>query len=283
MADDDLGAFWDGRANVEAGREAARPAKQIHTDLLWREIRRCIGGRAGLAILDAGGGSGRFSIPLAEAGHHLVHLDISTQMLHLAQQGSMARAIAGIEFVQGNIQDLSRFRDSSFDLVLCLDSPLSYCFDSYTVALSEMVRVSRSHLVLCVMNRTGVIAEGGVNFDLKNFGRLKTVLDVHSTGVLAVTDELRQFIPTLIPTWHAFTPDELCNLVEASGCRMERLSAPGSLARFVDPDLLQKMYADRDAYENFLDYTELYDSNVYMLGVGAAGAGGLLVTVVKRI
>src|SRR4051794_41171769 len=77
-------AHWDERAKREAERESANPRKQIHTDLLWREIKRCVGGRTNLRILEAGAGAGRFSLPLAASGHKVTHLDISPQMLEVS-------------------------------------------------------------------------------------------------------------------------------------------------------------------------------------------------------
>lgn len=275
----DLQSFWDGRVERELDREKVDPKKQVHTDLLWREIKRCIGSKTGLKILDAGAGFGRFSIPLAQAGHKVVHLDISAKMLDSAREISKSRRVTNIDFVQGSIDDLSEFGDNSFDLVLCLDSPLSFCYDSYQVALGELIRVTQSTLILCVMNCSGVITQG-VNFDLKYFGRLKTVPELYNTGTLLVTEELKRLKPTLMPSWHAFKPDEIKELLEKNGCRVEKISAPGALARFVDPELLKQLFKDKGAYQSYLDFEERYDSDVYMLGIGAA-AGGLLTTARK--
>ncbi len=69
--------------------------------------------------------------------------------------------------------------------------------------------------------------------DLENFGRLKTTKQIYETGTLEVTDELRQFLPALMPTWKSFRPSEIIEMLEAQGCSVERVSAPGTLARFV--------------------------------------------------
>ena len=71
-------------------------------------------------------------------------------------------------------------------------------------------------------------------------------------------------------------------LLEEKRCRVERLYAPGTLARFTDPELLKKLFENREAYINFLDFEESFDSEPDLLGVGAVGAGGLLVTATKR-
>jgi SAM-dependent methyltransferase len=275
----ELGMFWDGRVEREVARETSEPRKRIHTDLLWREIHKVINAEQHMRILDAGAGTGRFSIPLARLGHQVVHLDISPGMLDCARRD--AQGLDTIAFVQGSVDDLSRFPDGNFDLVLCLDSPLSFCFHAYETALGELVRVARRTLILCVMNRTGVITEGGINFDLEHYGRLKTVPPVYETGDLEVTEEMLSIRSTLLPSWHAFRPAEIRMLLEKNHCRVERLYAPGTLARFTDPELLCKLFENQEAYLNFLNFEESFDSEPDLLGVGAIGAGGLLVTATK--
>lgn len=272
-----LELFWDGRADRELDREKTMPMKQVHTDLIWREITRCIDNKSGLKILDAGGGPGRFSIPLAKAGHEVTNFDISPKMLDIARE--KGKDMAGLEFVQGSITDLSEFDDNSFDLVLSLDSPVSFCYDSYETAISELVRVARSTVILCVMGRLGVITEG-VSFDLMHFGRLKTVHEVYDTGTL-ITEELKKLHPSLLPNWHGFTTDEIIELLGQSGCQMLRILAPAALARFVDSEQLKKLYKDKEAYEDYLNFEEKYDSEVNVFGMASGAGGSLLITAKK--
>jgi len=276
-----LRTHWDERVTREQERETTHPAKQIHTDLLWREIYRVIDSRHSLRILDAGAGTGRFALPLAKAGHRLTHLDISPGMLEAARMQAEQDEITGITFIEGSVDDLARFGTNEFDLVLCLDSPLSFCGDRYETALADLVRVTTGPLILCVINTLGVIAEGGVNFDLEHFGRLKTTVQVYATGQLEVTEELRRFVPTLMPTWKGFRPAELRGLLERHECRVERMSAPGTLARFVRPELLLPLFADESAYQEYLDFEEQFDADASVLGLGATKAGGSLVTARK--
>lgn len=70
-----------------------------------------------LNILDAGGGQGQFSLPLAVAGHSLTVRDLSQKMLAKAQQRASALGARSINFEQGSIQTLDASRQ--FELVLC--------------------------------------------------------------------------------------------------------------------------------------------------------------------
>jgi len=63
---------------------------------------------------------------------------------------------------------------------------------------------------------------------------------------------------------------------------VEKISAPGTLSRFVEPELLKRLINDKEAYESYLDFEERYDLDISILGVGVVGAGGLLMTVRKE-
>lgn len=76
-------------------------------------------------ILDAGGGQGQFSLPLAASGHEVVLCDISAEMLKLAQAQLDAQLEAQpldeqVTLVHSAIQDLPQhIADTRFDMVIC--------------------------------------------------------------------------------------------------------------------------------------------------------------------
>jgi len=269
--------YWDRKADRELAREED-PRKQVHSDLLWKEIHRCIDSRKNLNILDAGAGPGRFSIPLAEAGHHVVHIDISSEMIEIAKQRINPKFNKNIDFVKSDISNGFNYDDNSFDLVLCLDSPLSFCYPNYSEVLKELIRVTKSTIILCVANKYGVILEDAGGFDLEHFGKLNTIIDIFRTGTLLVNEEMKKLVPGLMPSWHAFTPEELKNLVIENKCKVKRISAPGTFARFMDVDLLKKLILNRENYQNFLNFEEEFDKKEEILGIGAIYAGGLLLS-----
>ncbi len=89
--------------------------KQVQTNLAKHL------GSGPLHILDAGGGNGLDSLPLARQGHFVEIVDYSEQMLsdalHRARQAELVDHIAAH---QANVQDMSSlFPDSHFDVVLC--------------------------------------------------------------------------------------------------------------------------------------------------------------------
>ena len=71
--------------------------------------------RQGLSILDVGGGNGRLAVPLADLGHKLTVVDISTIALRLLQGESNSN----IECVQSDIMTFQGLR--AFDVVIAID------------------------------------------------------------------------------------------------------------------------------------------------------------------
>lgn len=99
--------------------------------------------------LDAGGGPGRYAVELCKRGLDVTLLDLSSRCIEFAK-GKIRELDAKVqhhlrEYVVGDVRDLSRFPDETFDVVLCLD-PLS-CMAQSTdreQALSELVRVAKT-------------------------------------------------------------------------------------------------------------------------------------------
>jgi SAM-dependent methyltransferase len=274
-----LRKYWDGKAPREAAREQD-PNKRIHTDLLLRLIKRHVPDPR-CSILDAGGGTGRFSIALASLGHRVTHLDISSEMLKIAA-AEAARSNVEIAFFQGTITDLSRWKDGAFDLVLPLDAPVSFCHTEYATAIDELARVCGDRLIMSVFNKTGIMLPLGVEFDLIHFEKLKTVLEVQRHGNLDVNDDLLKIRSTLMPSWHAFTARELIAVVRDRGFEPVEVSATGTMSRFVNRELLEKLITS-EGYNDYLSFEETIDSREDLLGVGAGVASGLTIAAERAV
>ncbi len=79
------------------------------------------GSRAGLAVLDLGGGTGGLAVGLAEAGHDVVVVDPSPDALAALARRADEVGVAGrLTGVQGDTDDLAEHvADASVDLLLC--------------------------------------------------------------------------------------------------------------------------------------------------------------------
>src|SRR5438270_11213666 len=103
----------------------ARPRTTVRTAVVWDVLREALaridaGDEPG-RVVDAGGGSGGFAVPLAELGHHVTVVDPSPDSLaalerRAAETGTGTR----IRALQGDVAGLlDTVGPASADLVLC--------------------------------------------------------------------------------------------------------------------------------------------------------------------
>lgn len=108
---------------METTARTGRPHVTARTAAVWAVLRRELdrqGGRE-LTVLDVGGGTGGFAVPLAEAGHTVTVIDASPDALAaLTRRAGDARVADRVRAVQGDGDALaSLVEPGSADLVLC--------------------------------------------------------------------------------------------------------------------------------------------------------------------
>ncbi|WP_173524825.1 methyltransferase domain-containing protein [Nonomuraea antri] len=106
----------------------------MRTAVVWDALRGVLAertaatGRDGLDIVDAGGGTGGFAVPLAELGHTVTVVDPTPDSLAALERRAKEKGVS-VRGLQGDAADLGDLlsRDSA-DLVLC-HSVLEYVDD----------------------------------------------------------------------------------------------------------------------------------------------------------
>jgi SAM-dependent methyltransferase len=102
---------------------AARPLVTARTAAVWAVLRRELARHAGrqLTVLDVGGGTGGFAVPLAEAGHTVTVVDASPDALAaLTRRAAEAGVVDRVRAVQGDGDALAGLvAPGSADLILC--------------------------------------------------------------------------------------------------------------------------------------------------------------------
>jgi 2-polyprenyl-3-methyl-5-hydroxy-6-metoxy-1,4-benzoquinol methylase len=127
-------------------------------EVLSAEISELAGraGRDQLDIVDAGGGTGGFAVPLASLGHRVTVVDSSPDSLATAQRRA-AEMNVPLRAVQGDAADLAALAgEQSADLVLC-HSVLEYV-DSPSAAMAAIAAVLRPPGVVSVLAASAVAA-----------------------------------------------------------------------------------------------------------------------------
>jgi S-adenosylmethionine-dependent methyltransferase len=105
----------------------AGPAGSARTAVVWEVLSAVLaelGQQAGdvaLHVVDAGGGTGGFAVPLAEAGHRITVVDPSPDALAGLQRRAAERGVGErVTAVQGDLEGLPGLvPDGSADLLLC--------------------------------------------------------------------------------------------------------------------------------------------------------------------
>jgi ubiquinone/menaquinone biosynthesis C-methylase UbiE len=93
-------------------------------------------------VLDCGGGPGRYAVELARWGYDVTLFDLSPDNLALAREKAAEAGVTLAGVVQGTAQDLGRFADGRFDVVLLM-GPLYHLLEGTERrrALAEVRRV----------------------------------------------------------------------------------------------------------------------------------------------
>lgn len=130
--------------------------------VLWETLRGVVAARAGRAgrasldVVDVGGGTGGFAVPLAGLGHSVTVIDPSPDSLAAAQRRA-AEAGVPLRAVQGDVSDLAAvIEGGGADLVLC-HSVLEYV-DSPEAAMTAIAAMLRPGGVVSVLAASAVAA-----------------------------------------------------------------------------------------------------------------------------
>ena len=88
--------------------------------ILWQDLDALLNSLpAKLQVLDAGGGEGQTACRMAELGHHVVHCDVSSEMIARAQSLACEKGVSeNMHFVHSAAQDIGQHLESQVDLIL---------------------------------------------------------------------------------------------------------------------------------------------------------------------
>lgn len=188
----------------------ARARSAVRTAVVWDVLRETLAartatGRDDLEVLDVGGGTGGFAVPLAELGHVVTVLEPSPDAL-AALDRRVAEAGVGerVRAVQGDTSNIGGLAPAgNFDLVLChgvlehVDDPAEA-----VAALTGALRPGGFASVLAA-NRDAVVLARAVSGHIAEAGR-------------ALVDPAGRWGPR-DPMPRRFAPDEIVGLLTDAG------------------------------------------------------------------
>ncbi len=142
-------------------RARTGPAANVRTAVVWDLLSAALAAADpdgnGLTVVDAGGGTGGFAVPLAQAGHRVTVVDPSPDSLAALQRRAAEQGL-DVAALQGDLTDLpSLVAPGSADLVLC-HSVLEVVDDpAQALALVADVLRPQGLLSLLVANRDAAV------------------------------------------------------------------------------------------------------------------------------
>jgi SAM-dependent methyltransferase len=146
---EDVRRGWDEHANsYDDWCQTFEGAVEHHVD--WELLKGYLPQSRDARILDAGGGTGRITLPLAKLGYSVTLCDISPAMLNVARQKMRREGVSDqVEILECDVHRL-RFADRSFDFVLCWDGMIE--------AAEDLIRVTKrgGRISVFLLNRCGI-------------------------------------------------------------------------------------------------------------------------------
>ncbi|MFD2092227.1 class I SAM-dependent methyltransferase [Blastococcus deserti] len=193
---------------------ATPTAEQLpaRTAAVWAALDPLVGAGSALRILDVGGGSGMFAVPLARLGHEVTVVDPSADALAtLRRRADTAGVEARVRGVQGDgdllheVLPVTGDDDSGYDLALC--HSVLEVVDDPAVTLREIARALRpgGQVSIATANRAGAV--------------LARAVAGHPVEALAMLEDRDPAPGRAVPARRRFSPQALLALVEGADLR----------------------------------------------------------------
>ncbi len=201
--------------NYEKVRESL--ALKIYEAVTWKYLEPLVPSTPDSLVLDAGGGTGVWAIPMARKGCRVILLDISQKMLEIAQKKIKKQGIRErIEVRKGDMTKLD-FPDETFDLVL--SEHTLFLFEHPAPVIAELARVLKKNhpIVLSAQNRLVQTLAHLPDNPMENptiISLANRILNKNEYDLLSKEQNIKIF---------SLTPREFQDLLENNGLLVKRI------------------------------------------------------------
>ncbi|MBW8803066.1 MAG: methyltransferase [Catenulisporales bacterium] len=217
----------DSAASATAPSPAGRRA-QARTAVLWAALRTLLDAEGPRDVLDVGGGTGGFAVPIAELGHRVTVVDPSPDALAALERRAAEAGVPkeALRAVQGDLAGLlEQVEAGSVDLVLC--HGVLEMADDPAVGLAAIAEVLRPGGVVSVLaaNRTAAV--------------VARALGGHFTEARRALTDPRGRFGAQDPLAARFSEDELTQLLNQVGLTVETVHGVRVFADLVPGALVE--------------------------------------------
>lgn len=220
---------------------------KVYDEITWRYIQPYVPVDPNALVLDAGGGTGRWSIKMARKGCKVVLMDISKEMLKVATKKVKEKGFQHkIIIERGDITKTS-YTDETFDMILCEHA--LFLFQEPEILLKELKRVlkKKARLIISAQNR---YVQSLVSLPEKpNSKNMEHTLNILlRKKYLAMTKDGK----VKIYTW---APDEFGKMLKRNGFNVEKIVGKGITMplRISEKIFMKKEYRE-DLFNKILQF-----------------------------
>ncbi|MHA1968441.1 MAG: class I SAM-dependent methyltransferase [Candidatus Hodarchaeales archaeon] len=232
---------------------------------------KLLGDVKGLKCLELGCGGGQISIVLSKWGaSQVVGLDISEEQLEFARSLAKKENV-DVTFIRENMEDLSRFNDNTFDLIISSHA-IGYVENIKNV-IREVHRVLRKDgkLVFCILHPFHpVIWEA---LEERTFGKISSYFN-SERDIWDWIDEQKQPIATFGQTYYRF--EEWINTLINAGFTIKRVIEPQGYSL----EQIKKMNLEEKGKK--MPYYDKNETNEKFIHVGQIIPFALIISVTKE-
>lgn len=225
---DNIKDYYDEKAEGYDERIRADLANKMLGKLTWDWLVENLKGSRPLRILDAGGGTGRWAVPLAKEGHSVIILDISEKMLRIAENKARRLQLGHlIKTKVGNMEE-TNFPDEYFDFILCEG-------DAFGLTPNPVKAIREFSRVLKLLGKLSLTI---VNYYKMLFYQQEVIQSKGLSEYLQRAERIAE--PLKGPHARTYKPEVACHMLENAGFHIDRTSP-----RFVIFDSLKSVLRER--------------------------------------
>ncbi len=231
--------------------ELKEPIVQLIDDVKMIKLRKFLPKNKKARILDAGGGTGKWAIKLANLGYRNIYLvDISPGMIKEARRKFLDKQLGEkVLLFENNIENMP-FDNEFFDFVIAERNVLSVANPKKT--LPEVFRVMKKGAILytSLKNYNGI----------KLHDRLEKFYSGKRSKLEGVSETSINFI--------LFKPESIKKLFKENKLKILKLDSDVTFTSFVPKNELNEMFSHKEVYDKMIEFELKMTQNQKYLNLG---------------
>jgi ubiquinone/menaquinone biosynthesis C-methylase UbiE len=220
---------------------------KIFDVITWKYIEPYVPTDPNALVLDAGGGTGRWSIQIASKGCKVILMDISEEMLKIAAKKVEKESLwQRIAIRKGDITR-TEYADETFDMILCEHA--LFLFKDPDIILKEFRRIAKKKAPLIISAHNRYVQSLASLSEKPSVDNIENALNILTSKKHDAMDKEEKL---KIYTW---TPEEFREMLERNGFFIEKMGGRGhSMPLRISKESFMKKDYSRELFNKILEY-----------------------------